>query len=181
MTRLRPHANARSRELTGWQSEIPGRHMDGPLLTEDDRWWCHAACLGADPELFFARPEAPETEEAKAFCARCPVVAECLADAFRAGDTDCVRGGMTWPERRDPGRPAHSGPRLCGNRIHVMDEANSSPLGRCRACKSDNQRKHHPPTGRGRGNSAVPRERTRNGQFAGTRQAPREEKDGLAA
>jgi WhiB family redox-sensing transcriptional regulator len=153
----------------------------GPLLAEDVRWWHRAACLGVDPEIFFARPEAPETAKAKALCAGCPVLGDCLADALKAGDTDCVRGGMTWPERRGLGRPERPARRLCVKRLHVMDEANSAPGGRCRACRSENQRKNNPPTGRGRGNSAVPRERSRNGQFAGAIQAPREEKDDLAA
>ena len=108
----------------------------GPLLTEADRWWHAAACLGADTGMFFAHPEkAPDlTAEAKAYCARCPVLDECLRDALKTGDTDGVRGGMTGPERRAFRAGMPSVP-LCSKRLHVMNEENTSARGDCKACR----------------------------------------------
>lgn len=67
-------------------------------------WRDRAACLGLDPELFFpvsdVGPGAVQTAAAKAVCARCPVRAECLADALDAGNDYGVWGGLTEDERR---------------------------------------------------------------------------------
>lgn len=62
--------------------------------------WRHsAACRGADIALFYN--EGPCTE-AKAYCARCPVTAECLDDALtiRPRDDYGIRAGMGSNERR---------------------------------------------------------------------------------
>jgi WhiB family redox-sensing transcriptional regulator len=68
--------------------------------------WRHkAACRGLDGELFF--PVAGEATaifeaqvaEAKAVCARCPVRAECLAEALETPNTVGVWGGTTDGER----------------------------------------------------------------------------------
>lgn len=49
----------------------------------DDRldpsvWSPMAACRGADPKLFFPAPRCPPSDEAKAYCAQCPVKGQCL-------------------------------------------------------------------------------------------------------
>lgn len=138
------------------------------------RWWNRAACLDADTRLFFPRPqEARKIAAAKAFCARCPVVAGCLADAEKTGDTHAVRGGMTGPERHEA-RPSDA---WCKPGLHERTPENTTAAGQCRECKRENYRKHQPPTGRGRGNSAAPRERDGNGQFA----SPHRGRRGLAA
>jgi WhiB family redox-sensing transcriptional regulator len=151
--------------------------VTAPALAEDARWWHRAACKGADTEIFFARPEASPlaVAEAKAFCARCPVVAQCLAAAIGSGDMHSVRGGMTPPERRElaPVRRA-----WCGAGRHPRTPASVTGSGQCRECKRENHLKNHPPTGRGRGNSAVPRERDANGWFVA---AADRDRNGLAA
>lgn len=44
------------------------------------QWRNHAACRGADPDLFHPRPGDMEAvRQAKALCSRCPVTADCLA------------------------------------------------------------------------------------------------------
>ncbi|MBN9102332.1 MAG: WhiB family transcriptional regulator [Pseudonocardia sp.] len=63
-----------------------------------------AACRSVDPEIFFpAAVEGPEYEMqvsvAKAVCAGCPVLAECLAWAL-GHQPDGIAGGMTEHERR---------------------------------------------------------------------------------
>lgn len=72
------------------------------------RWWERGACRGADLALFDApdshprRTGAPERKRiaaAKAICARCEVVAECLADSVLLPDPS-IRGGLTAAERR---------------------------------------------------------------------------------
>jgi WhiB family redox-sensing transcriptional regulator len=65
-----------------------------------------AACRNEDPELFFpltdVGPGARQAAEAKAVCARCPVVSACLAYAVEHGLAYGVFGGLTGSERRRP-------------------------------------------------------------------------------
>jgi hypothetical protein len=75
--------------------------MTAALSRED--WRAAAACFGTDTETFFTR----STGEAKAFCARCPVRAECLYDALTTDNTRGIWGGLTSSERKDlPAIPA---------------------------------------------------------------------------
>jgi WhiB family transcriptional regulator, redox-sensing transcriptional regulator len=64
-------------------------------------WARRGACRSIDPDLFF--PLAPtQTQEtrAKAVCAGCPVVDECLDYAIGAGEAEGIWGGLTPAERR---------------------------------------------------------------------------------
>lgn len=67
-------------------------------------WRHHAACRGADPELFFpvgtSGPALQQITEAQAVCRRCPVSGECLAWALETGQDAGVWGGMSEEERR---------------------------------------------------------------------------------
>ena len=67
-------------------------------------WRHRAACLGEDPELFFAvgtsGPAVLQNAEAKTVCRRCPVVSECLTWALETGEPAGVWGGMSEDERR---------------------------------------------------------------------------------
>ncbi len=71
-------------------------------------WPSRAACLGADPELFFpigeSGPALLQIEEAKQVCARCPVRRECLQWALDTGQQSGVWGGLSESERRAQGR-----------------------------------------------------------------------------
>ncbi|HEY6798532.1 MAG TPA: WhiB family transcriptional regulator [Kineosporiaceae bacterium] len=69
-------------------------------------WRDRAACLDEDPELFFpigtTGPALAQVEEAKAVCARCPVLTECRTWALenpRRAEYG-VFGGMSDDERR---------------------------------------------------------------------------------
>ena len=67
-------------------------------------WRVRAACRSEDPELFFPVGDwgpvvVAQLAEAKAVCARCPVVAECLSFALLAVP-EGVAGGLTGQERR---------------------------------------------------------------------------------
>jgi WhiB family transcriptional regulator, redox-sensing transcriptional regulator len=82
-------------------------------------WWSRAACLTADPELFF--PISPggaahtQITSAKAVCARCEIRPACLQYALGAGSVAGIWGGTTEEERRllrQRERKAHA--RLAG-------------------------------------------------------------------
>ncbi len=75
--------------------------LRSPVLSTA-RWRDRAACAapGVDPEWFFPAP-GQQGKHAKRICARCPVKAECLADALAVPEADDhgVRGGLTARER----------------------------------------------------------------------------------
>jgi WhiB family redox-sensing transcriptional regulator len=67
-------------------------------------WRSMAACMSADPELFFpisaTGPAVYQVAEAKAVCAGCQVKRECLDFALATGEVHGVWGGLTDDERR---------------------------------------------------------------------------------
>src|SRR6218665_2982343 len=67
-------------------------------------WRDKAACLTADPELFFpvghTGPAAAQIEKAKAVCGRCWVIEICLQYALETGQDSGVWGGLSEDERR---------------------------------------------------------------------------------
>ncbi|WP_346536983.1 WhiB family transcriptional regulator [Micromonospora sp. DPT] len=68
----------------------------------DANWRLSGRCLAVDPDVM--HPDARDFKghaKAKAICDGCPVQRECLDDAFRVGDWEGVRGGMTGKERRE--------------------------------------------------------------------------------
>jgi WhiB family transcriptional regulator, redox-sensing transcriptional regulator len=73
----------------------------GTAMTD---WRARALCRDEDPELFFpigtSGPALLQIAEAKAVCARCPVRAECLAEALETGQDYGVWGGLSEDERR---------------------------------------------------------------------------------
>ncbi|WBB62480.1 WhiB family transcriptional regulator [Streptomyces sp. WMMC500] len=68
-------------------------------------WRERAACLHADPELFFpagnSTPTLNQIAEAKTVCRTCPVAAPCLEWALRLGQVHGIWGGTTERERRE--------------------------------------------------------------------------------
>jgi WhiB family transcriptional regulator, redox-sensing transcriptional regulator len=70
----------------------------------DTDWRDHAACRGADPELFFpigtSGPALLQVDEAKQVCRACPVHRPCLRWALERGEDAGVWGGTTEDERR---------------------------------------------------------------------------------
>lgn len=67
------------------------------MIAETD-WAVDAACRTADPDDLFV--EGAAQNRAKAVCAGCPVVTECLAHALDGRIEHGVWGGMTERERR---------------------------------------------------------------------------------
>jgi WhiB family redox-sensing transcriptional regulator len=76
------------------------------MTASDNRaeWWSAAACLTADPELFFpissSGPALEQVAEAKTICARCGIQRACLGYALDAGPVQGIWGGTTEAERR---------------------------------------------------------------------------------
>jgi WhiB family redox-sensing transcriptional regulator len=134
MTRLRRHANARAREVTGWQSEIPGRDLGDPgELT----WRDEALCVQTDPEAFFVE-RGGSVRPAKRVCAACPVKAECLEFALENDERFGVWGGLSERERRtmkSVRRAAPSASLLCASGRHRKNGP-----GRCLECKKERDR-----------------------------------------
>jgi WhiB family redox-sensing transcriptional regulator len=68
-------------------------------------WQDESACRGLDTDLFysadFARgaPKRKQEAAAKAICAACPVIDQCLARALEIGEAHGIWGGMN-PEER---------------------------------------------------------------------------------
>lgn len=75
------------------------------MLQHDENWRVRAACASKDPDSFFpvghSGPALRQVDEAKAVCARCTVVAECLAEAFSHSFPEGVWGGLRFPDE-DP-------------------------------------------------------------------------------
>jgi len=69
-----------------------------------DKWWSGGACASADPELFFpisdSGPSRRQAARAKAVCAACPVLRNCLAYALGRGHLTGIWGGTTEEERQ---------------------------------------------------------------------------------
>jgi WhiB family redox-sensing transcriptional regulator len=67
-------------------------------------WVARGACRGQDAGLFFPRAgemlARHQVVRAKAVCARCPVLAECLSYALGAPEECGIWGGATVEERR---------------------------------------------------------------------------------
>ena len=78
---------------TSGPSDITG------LLLEPVAWHKDAACLDADPEIFF--PErGGSSKEARSYCERCPVVEECLSYALENHEEYGIWGNTSDRERR---------------------------------------------------------------------------------
>jgi WhiB family transcriptional regulator, redox-sensing transcriptional regulator len=73
-------------------------------VSSERDWRLRAACLDADPELFFPEgsrgPALESAARAKQICAACPVWARCLDWALTHAAHHGVWGGRTEDERR---------------------------------------------------------------------------------
>ena len=90
----------------GWYAPAPDvpPHDPGPARPADDSraWEDRAACIDADPAVFFPDKLTQANEAAaKRYCARCPSRQACLECAVADPSLDHgVWGGMTPKERR---------------------------------------------------------------------------------
>ena len=73
-------------------------------MTVGVTWREDAACLHADPDLFFPiasiGPALDQIDQAKRICAACPVRKPCLAWALDQGVVSGIWGGTSEAERR---------------------------------------------------------------------------------
>jgi WhiB family transcriptional regulator, redox-sensing transcriptional regulator len=71
-------------------------------------WRASGACLNADPDLFFPISSAgralSQIAQAKAICASCPVISECLEFAYASTAIQGIWGGTTAEERQNARR-----------------------------------------------------------------------------
>jgi WhiB family redox-sensing transcriptional regulator len=97
------------------------RNAPGPEVTRSANWRDEAACLHADPDLFFpigtTGPALRQIKKAKRICQACPAQKPCLDWALDQGVPSGVWGGATEGERRairralirrDPSRAAQA-------------------------------------------------------------------------
>ncbi len=75
-------------------------------------WQARAACLTADPEIFFPE-KGGSTRAAKKVCSGCPVREECLAYALAVGEHFGVWGGLSERERRKVRRRSEQARLAC--------------------------------------------------------------------
>lgn len=103
---------SRTRQRGPASRAIAGR-ASYPTRSPQPGWrgidWSEAACRDADPELFFPVGEGElarrQTARAKAVCARCELITQCLDWALHSGITEGIWGGHTEQERRRLRRP----------------------------------------------------------------------------
>ena len=80
-------------------------------MITDTNWRDDAACLNADPDLFFpigtTGPALDQIDQAKRICQACPVRKRCLAWALDLGAASGIWGGTTEIERRAMRRAAN--------------------------------------------------------------------------
>ncbi|WP_371793883.1 WhiB family transcriptional regulator [Streptomyces albidoflavus] len=81
-----------------------GRRPAPDTLPRPAHWTAQAACIGAPPDIFHPPQDAGRVhltiKEAKSWCARCPVQAQCLTEALDRDEPHGVFGGMDAGERR---------------------------------------------------------------------------------
>lgn len=98
---MRLHSSAQSRVSSYAPDTLERPHS----------WGEQAACLSADPDLFFADGDDAKSradrEMARQICGRCPSRPDCLSDALERDERAGMWGGLTADERRGliPYRP----------------------------------------------------------------------------
>jgi WhiB family transcriptional regulator, redox-sensing transcriptional regulator len=91
-------------------------------------WRASGACQDADPDLFFPISSTGralnQIARAKAICARCPVIGECLEFAYANASADGIWGGTTAEERQRARRRER---RLARSRVNLAQPLSSRP------------------------------------------------------
>src|SRR5215470_9731004 len=99
---MRRYVHARCRRRRPEPRRAGGTQVEMKDTAPD--WRFRAACLAADPELFFplsaVGPSAAQLSQAKAICAGCSVRWQCLDFALATRQVHGVWGGTDEDERR---------------------------------------------------------------------------------
>ncbi|MFD1935138.1 WhiB family transcriptional regulator [Nonomuraea mangrovi] len=69
-------------------------------MKQESCWWSYAACVGANPDLFYP-PQGGSSTEAITICRACLVRTECLIHCLIHGEIYGIWGGTTEAKRRD--------------------------------------------------------------------------------
>jgi len=120
-------------------------------MSDDDDWRDHAACKDKPGHIFF--PEKGETAtQAKAVCAGCPVVNECLSFALDEEIRHGVWGGRSEKERRRmrQGRTHVATCKRCGRMFNWVRNStgNTRPVYCSLGCRRDAKNRRSAPVGR---------------------------------
>lgn len=97
-------------------------------------WMNDAACVGADPNLFF---ETARETDAKAICRDCPVEGDCYRYARLEGIDWGVWGGQTAAERCGRGRPKIVMQHGTYNGYRVHRYRDEEPCGPCQKAQRE--------------------------------------------
>lgn len=87
------------------ETALDRHRTDGPAgpsvhgVIQPPEWTEDALCAQTDPEIFFPE-KGGSNKMAKAICAECPVIQECLEYALATADRYGVYGGLGERERR---------------------------------------------------------------------------------
>ncbi|MFI9504651.1 WhiB family transcriptional regulator [Nocardia sp. NPDC052566] len=102
-------------------------------------WQRKAACLGAPPGIFHPSvPPRGDPRQALAYCRRCPVIAECAAEALRTRRGSGIVAGIwlcgdrAWPKLLREIVFGHTARKRCVKCWRIIESA-SSP-GTCSLC-----------------------------------------------
>lgn len=90
-------------DVTDYLMRLEHASTSGPIRQgETLQWREEAACRGHDPDLFFpgSEPTPGDIAAAKAICATCSVLGECLTYALETNQTEGIWGGETPTGRR---------------------------------------------------------------------------------
>jgi WhiB family redox-sensing transcriptional regulator len=129
---------AREEVLVRTEGESP-ETFDG--FTMPEPWVQDALCAQTDPEAFFP-DKGGSTHDAKAVCASCDVVAECLAYALRNDERFGIWGGLSERERRKLNQKPKGRKKACVHgHAYTPENTRFTPKGaiRCRACDRNAQ------------------------------------------
>lgn len=97
--------------------------LTSPATPMTGEWRSQAACRAADPDLFWPEKDTPDEriQEAKQYCASCPVKQACLDEAFRTNEWEAIAGGMTGKEREESLSPNRATNRWHARRLDNSD------------------------------------------------------------
>ena len=98
-------------------------------------WMADAVCTQVDPELFFpGKAERVKAAAAKAVCAACPVVNDCLQWALDTNERYGILGGTTERDRRKLRKTAENA--KCGTEAGFWRHYRADDTVTCAKCKA---------------------------------------------